>query len=213
MLRCDTSKRKSNLELYRIILMLLIISHHYVINSGVIEVIRLEPLSIKAMFLYFFGAWGKTGINCFIMITGYYMCKNSISIKKFLKILLEVKFYSIIIYCIFIVTGYEKLSLMGVFDAIIPIRRIETNFTNCFEMFYLIIPILNVLVQNMKKKQHEYLLAILGFVYVFLGTFRQVSINYFSWFIVLYFVASYIRLYPRKIFDQKMFWGGYLLSL
>lgn len=202
------TRRDANLELYRIILMLFIIAHHYVVNSGVIEVMRMETVSAKSLFLYFFGAWGKTGINCFVLITGYYMCQSNVSIKKFLKLFLQIKFYAIGIYFIFLVTGYESFSIMGLFDALIPIRMIETNFTNCFEMFYLIIPVLNRLVKNMEKKQHEYLLLILGFVYIFLGTFRQVTFNYFSWFIVLYFIASYIRLYPRKIFDKKVTWGG-----
>lgn len=33
-------KRDSNLELFRIITMLLIVAHHYVVNSGLMEVIR-----------------------------------------------------------------------------------------------------------------------------------------------------------------------------
>ena len=32
--------RDSNLELFRIITMLLIVAHHYVVNSGLMEVIR-----------------------------------------------------------------------------------------------------------------------------------------------------------------------------
>ena len=33
-------QRDSNLELYRIIVMLLIVAHHYVVNSGLINVIN-----------------------------------------------------------------------------------------------------------------------------------------------------------------------------
>ena len=33
-------QRDSNLELFRIITMLLIVAHHYVVNSGLMEVIR-----------------------------------------------------------------------------------------------------------------------------------------------------------------------------
>lgn len=199
--------RCSNIELYRIIGMLLIVAHHYVVNSGATELMKLEPLGPKSIFLYLFGAWGKTGINCFMLITGYFMCTSSISIRKFLKILLEVKFYAIIIYAIFVLTGYESLSVMGIVYAIIPIRSIGTNFTNCFEMFYLLIPLLNILIKNMNKRQHEYLLLVTGFIYIFLGTLRQVTMNYVSWFIVLYFIASYIRLYPRKMYENTKLWG------
>ena len=71
-----SKERNSNLELYRIIVMLLIVAHHYVVNSGLIQVMESEPLSLKNSFFYLYGMWGKTGINCFVLITGYFMCKS-----------------------------------------------------------------------------------------------------------------------------------------
>ena len=40
-------QRNSNLELYRIIVMLLIVAHHYVVNSGLMEEMAKEPLSCR----------------------------------------------------------------------------------------------------------------------------------------------------------------------
>ena len=64
--------RSSNLELYRIFCMLMIVAHHYVVNSGVMSAtgpIGENPHAANSFFLMLFGAWGKTGINCFLMIT------------------------------------------------------------------------------------------------------------------------------------------------
>lgn len=69
--------------------MLLIVAHHYVVNSGLIEKMQESPLSPQSLFYYIFGAWGKTGINCFVLITGYFMCKSQITSKKFLRLLFE----------------------------------------------------------------------------------------------------------------------------
>ena len=74
--------RTSNLELFRIITMLMIVAHHYVVNSGLTQLIYADLSSGKSMFLLLFGAWGKTGINCFVLITGYFMCKSKITFKK-----------------------------------------------------------------------------------------------------------------------------------
>ena len=63
--------RESGIELFRIISMLLIVAHHYVVNSGVLKIANADPLSFNSIFLCLFGAWGKTGINCFVLITGY----------------------------------------------------------------------------------------------------------------------------------------------
>ena len=54
-------ERNSNLELYRIIVMLLIVAHHYVVNSGLIQVMESEPLSLKNSFFIFMGCGGKPG--------------------------------------------------------------------------------------------------------------------------------------------------------
>ena len=127
--------RNSNLELYRIIVMLLIVAHHYVVNSGLGSVLQENPLSGRSIFFYLFGAWGKTGINCFVMITGYFMCKSQITLRKFSKLFFEVLFYNIIIYAIFVITGYEKLSLAGI-ENLIPMRNLNTNFISCFLAFF-----------------------------------------------------------------------------
>lgn len=152
-------ERNSNLELYRIIVMLLIVAHHYVVNSGLMSVMKEEPLHIHSIFLYLFGMWGKTGINCFVMITGYFMYKSHISLRKFMKLLFEIYFYSLIITGTFLLTGYAHPSFSTVFYALVPIQ--------------------------------------------------SWGVNYVSWFVVLYFIASYIRLYgfPIKISNRN---GGWL---
>ena len=66
--------RDSNIELFRVITMLCIVAHHYVVNSGLLELIgKTESLTPNSIFLLLFGWGGKTGINCFLMITGWFM--------------------------------------------------------------------------------------------------------------------------------------------
>ena len=102
----DKQKRSSNIELFRIIMMLSIVAHHYVVNSGVRGAILEPPYAWHHYFLYVFGMWGKIGINCFVLITGYYMCRSDITIRKFLKLLFEILFYNAVIYIAFSIGGY-----------------------------------------------------------------------------------------------------------
>lgn len=203
-------ERSSNLELYRIIVMLFIVAHHYVVNSGLMPMMKEEPLHIQSIFLYLFGMWGKTGINCFVMITGYFMCKSHISLRKFMKLLLEVYFYNIVITGIFLLTGYAHPSFSTVFYALVPIQSFGVNFVACFMVFYLLIPFLNLLIQTMDSKLHLRLVALCLLVYSVIGTMPKITlgVNYVSWFVVLYFIASYIRLYgfPIKISNRNWAW-------
>ena len=91
--------------------MLLIVAHHYVVNSGLMNYdgpIYSSGFNWRSVFLLIFGMWGKIGINCFVLITGYFMCRSKITLKKFLKLILEVLFYRTSIYYIFCISGYKQ---------------------------------------------------------------------------------------------------------
>ena len=208
--------RNSNLELFRILTMISIVAHHYIVNSGLMiadGVVASDPTSIHSIILLLVGAWGKIGINSFVLITGYFMCKSKITLKKFLKIVCEWLFYRYAIGCAFWISGYSTFSFKNLAKLLIPIQNISDGFTSAFVMFFLFIPFLNILVKNMNERQHIKLLLLLGFVYVFLATvpFLHVTFNYVSWFMVLYLISSYIRLYPRATFDNTKIWGTLLV--
>lgn len=206
--------RDSNLELYRIIVMFMILCGHYVFNSGLLEEMW-GNLSPKALFFYAFGIWGKIGINCFVMITGYFMCTSQITIRKFLKLLLQIEFYNVIISSIFLFSGYKGYGISDFLLDIMPFRSISTGFVSCFIFFYLLIPFLNILVQGLSRKLHEKLILLLLTIYCFMNYLPQseVVFNYVSWFVVLYFVSSYIRLYPETIYksNNAKVWGIFSL--
>ncbi len=211
-------KRSSNLELYRIIVMLLIVAHHYVVSSGL--TLQDGPIvtdfpSPKSIFLLLFGIWGKTGINCFLMITGYFMCTKQITFKKYLKLLLEIYFYKIIIYIVFLITGYESLSFFNLMRVVLPIWGVNGNFVDCYLVFFLAIPFLNILIHNLSSKQHLLLIVLVLFVYTVLGSIPRFDIvfNYVTWFAVVYLIASFIRLHTQPVFEKTVLWGWLTIFL
>lgn len=140
---------------------------------------------------------GNTGINCFVFITGYFMCKSSITLRKFLKLFLEVELYNIVIFSMFVLSGYQDFSIKELLFKLVPLRMVETNFTGCFLWFYLCIPFLTVLVTHLDKKRHGLLVLLCLGIYTMTSTLPGFSVimNYVTWFSVLFFIASYIRLY------------------
>ncbi len=137
------------------------------------------------------------------------MCKSQITFKKFVRLLFEVLFYRIVINGIFAASGYAQFTLKSFLMALIPFTEIAQNFTGTYLIFFLCIPFINALIHNLNEKQHIRLLLLLFFTYVLFGTVPSlyVSMNYVSWYMVLYLLASYIRLYPKRIFDSKSFWA------
>ncbi|MBR6918010.1 MAG: acyltransferase [Clostridia bacterium] len=137
------------------------------------------------------------------------MCKSAITLKKFLKLLLEYMFYKITITVLLWILGYGTFSFKSLFFLFIPVKDVSDGFVGTYLIFFLTIPFLNVLIRHLNERQHIKLLLLSGFTYVFISSIPwfSVTMNYVSWFIVLYFFASYIRLYPKALFDKTKIWG------
>lgn len=177
--------------------MLMIVAHHYVVNSGLMQVIKESDDILSSGVMLLFGAWGKTGINCFVLITGYFMCKSTFSLKKLIKLYLQITFYGLVIYGVFCVAGKESFSAVRALWIMWPVKSISDNFVVCFLVFYLFIPFLNLLVKSMDRRIHGSLAALLTVIFSVLPTFPRIGMshNYVTWFMALYMIASYIRIY------------------
>ena len=198
--------------------MMLIVAHHCVVNSGLTALCTEasevcgpmieNPLSINTLILWAIGMWGKTGINCFLLITGYFMCTSKITLRKFIKLMSWIYFYKIVIYIIFLLSGYETLSPVRLIQLISPVWGFNVNFTSCFIGFWLTIPFWNILIHNMTKRQHEILLVLLLGMYTLCGSVPKfdVAMNYVTWFGIIYLISSYIRLHPHPIMENKKVW-------
>ena len=205
--------RKSNLELYRIIVMLLIVAHHSVWHSGIMTTLSQDPFCTKSIFYYVLGMWGKTGIDCFVLITGYFMCKSHITLRKYLKLLFEVAFYNLAIYGIFVGLGKQPFSMSELFFCFFPFQEIGGLFVPCFLLFYLFIPYLTIVVNHIDKKMHARLIALCLCIYTLTITLPhfQVIMNHITWYSVLFFIASYIRNYGLFPSISTKRWGGITL--
>lgn len=195
--------------------MLMIVAHHFVVLSGLDKVggpMSVNPFSLNSIYLFLFGMWGKTGINCFLMITGYFMCTSKISVRKFLKLYLWILFYRVTLTVIFLIAGRTTLSprLLLIFLPFTSIR--SDNFASAFMAWWLFIPFLNILINNITKKQHLYLIGLLILIfsiYSFVPKVLGIDVNPICWFSTIYVIASYIRKYPETIYksDSAKAWG------
>lgn len=203
-----STDRNSNIELLRILLMILLIASHYVHNSGLLDVIYSSPIGLKSYIILIFGMWGKPAINCFVLITGYFMCDKEIKYSKIIKLICQVLFYNIIIYFIFVLLGEQTFSITGFLKCLNPIPSISQNFVSCYIVFFFFIPFLNILIKNMSRKKHFIILTILLTMFTVLGSIPRYEIewNYVAWFATLYLLASYFKQYMDKVLHNKRLW-------
>ncbi len=207
--------RSSNLELLRIISMLAIIAHHYVVNSGITQSYDFTNITANMVFLQLWGMWGKTAINVFVLITGYFMCTSKLTWQRFIKMYAEAKFYQILGFIVFAVAGYEVISAKSIFKLLFGyLYGVNNGFTPSFFAMYLFIPFLNKIIHRFSKKELGGLVLILLGLFTFPATFffNHLIFHHVFWYIALYFLAAYIRLYPN-CFTECTKYAGIALAV
>ena len=65
-------KRRTNLELLRIVAMIMIVFHHLACHSSFL----LDGLSIGRLWINLISIGGKIGVSLFVLITGYFMIEK-----------------------------------------------------------------------------------------------------------------------------------------
>lgn len=204
-------KRSSNIELLRIIMMIAIIAHHFVVNSGVTQLYDFSRITHNMLFLQIFGFAGKAMINGFLLISGYFMIKQKTSFKKIIRLYLQIKFYVFVIYLIMIILGYETFSLVSLFKTVFSmIKGVNVGFTATFFLLYILMPFINRFINNITEKQYTVLLFILFFFYTIIPTFFIINDTFdeIGWYITMYLAGGYIRLYLNEIklsFNKSVF--------
>lgn len=192
--------RKSNIELLRIFSMLLIITLHF--TGHCIDVTYFEVFSPLWFIGWLIRGIGYISVNCYVLVSGYFLCKSEFKIKKLLLLVFETLFYSVSIYLLLLLTNKVDFSVFSFIKSCIPILSGEYWFVTIYTGLYLLSPFLNLTLNNMTQKLHFSFCILLFVIFSVIPTFAFFSkwLNYgggygIVWFIVLYFISSYIRKY------------------
>ena len=194
--------RDSNIEMLRIIAMLFILFHHYALYNSLYN---LDVSNMNKYIGIILFSLGKIGVNIFILITGYFSIKKIFSIKKLIKLWLEVVFYSVGVTFVFAISGKVQLNFKELIKFIFPISFNKYWFITIYIILYTLMPFINRYVKKVNKEQYQKLLVILFFLCVGLYSIMYSSTTYsmneslplsnIIFYILVYLIGGYIRLY------------------
>lgn len=196
--------RKTNLELLKVVSTIMIIILHY-LNGNMGGALK-ETLSntFNYYFIRVIESFCIIAVNCFVLITGYFMItKNSIRIKKVANLILISLFYSLVLYGISVLLKINTFSFNGLTTALMVMYNSKW-FIVVYIGLYLLIPYLNKITLDMEKSQYRKFLIILFSILSIIPTaFPEVCYNDKGYgilsFILLYFIGGYIRLYYKPV--------------
>lgn len=156
---------------------------------------------------YFFTPGGKICFDTFIAISCWFLVDQTFKTERFLKMWLEVFFYSVGTMVVAALLG----STFGGFEwfgACLPITGAVQGYAQTYLAFYLMLPLLTKLSNGMNKNQNIFVIIVMTF-FVFL--FRFISNIIWSeqsiycrliLFVYIYFLMRYAKKYPLKWQDN-----------
>lgn len=206
--------RQINLDVLRVLSMLLIILFHSIIHSGVLEAMEIDGGFVHIV-EYFFYAITQVCVNLYVLISGYFLVNSKFKVAKLIQLWLEVVFYSLVQRLIFIALGVKAFSVASVISCFFPVITGRYWFVTIYFGMYLLFPFFNIVIHAMKKEQHTALNVILFILLSGMVTLHPSldGLNKgggwgIAWFIVLYFAAAWFRLY----YQPNGKWVGKLLG-
>ena len=93
--------RQANIELLRIIAMLMVVTLHYLIK-GQAAISLEQDTGILNLLLWFLKAMCIVTINVYVLISGYFLVEAKWKLSRLLTLWLQVMFYSlgVVCYCV-----------------------------------------------------------------------------------------------------------------
>lgn len=219
------NKRMANVELLRIIAMVMVIVMHFLARSDNLLALDM-PIDSVRIIGTLLESFCVVAVNAYVLISGYFGVKGAFKPGKAVVFLCQIWFYALLIPPVLMAAGISTLAdEQGVYGLIMYCLPIETEhywFATSYLMLYLLTPVLNIAVKNMSKKQLQ--ITIGGLLILFSGIKSISPVGFsafdkygydFSWFICVYLVAAYFSLYGSRFFERRgwlTYAGSCLLS-
>ena len=195
--------RQSNFELLRIVSMVMIIAHHIAVHSGFD--FPVEVISVNRIWIQFLRLGGKIGVDIYILISGYFLVSSDkVRINKALRFWIQLFTYSVSIFVVLvIILKTEPFSITEAIKSLLPLSLKGWWFSTSYFALYLLHPYINRLLLSFDRMQYKRYLVLILCVWCVIPTFlhRSLDRNNLAWFIVLYSIAGYYKLYGKDAID------------
>ena len=199
--------RKNGLDILKIFSMFFVVIYHTTIYG--VDLAILSKYSIQYWTIIGLKSISIVCVNCFVLITGYFLSKSHVNYKKLIRLWIQVEMYSVGIYlflCFIPGTGID-FNVKTLITQMFPILTNQYWFFTDYLLLMIFIPLLNIFIQNVSKREYKKILLVLFITFSILPTFNIFGDPFGTnkgcsviWFIFVYLVAAYLREYsvPKK---------------
>lgn len=205
------SKRLANIELLRIIAMMMVIMLHYLDKGGLLPNMSLT-MGINGYVAWILETLSNVAVNVYVLISGYFLVESEFKFRKVINLVLQVLFYTIVITVLACASGIFQFKDLDIYHTILQIFPFQMEhywFVTAYIIMYMLSPVLAAGIKNIPKRQLQIVIAIFTFFMCVEKSILPVRLQIDNkgydalWLICLFLVAAYIRLYGIKFLQKK----------
>ena len=186
--------RSSNLELLRILCMLLIIGDHLTGQSGIADYTTL-PSSFAFCLI---GCGSRIACSIFVLIGGWFLCEQPYKTRRPLSLWLSLWLYTVPVTLLCKLAGLD-VSWGALRWAAFPASTRQLWFISDYLLLLLCVPLLNRLLRRLSRPAHRGLLAVLAVPLIVYPTLfgENGAVSDTAWmFLYEYLLIAYLRRWP-----------------
>ncbi len=208
-LQKDT-KRMSNIELLRILAMMMVIMLHYLGKGNLLPQMQ-GPITANGYAAWAMETLSIVAVNVYMLISGYFLSGSGFKTGRLLGLLCQILCYSIMVPVVLAAFGVltpGDLNLYVLLQYVFPVQMEQYWFATAYVVMYLFSPILGIAVRSMKKRQLQAVICILLLLFSLNKSILPVRLVIDNkgydglWFVCVYLVAAYMRLYGMPFFKN-----------
>lgn len=206
----EPKKKNANVELLRIITMMMVTMLHALGKSNLL----LPMNAIDSVNGWI--AWGLEilsicAVNVFMLISGYFLINSKFKLGRLLEVILETMFYSLAPFLVCYALGMVKMEDLNIYVLLqyyTPIHMETYWFITAYVVTYLLSPFLSAGIHSMEKKQLRTVILCLLAYECFLKSISPVKYvmdgrGYtFLWYCILFLIGAYFRKYGFRVLDR-----------
>lgn len=205
------NKRMANIEVLRLLAMMMVVSLHYLAKGEILPELT-EPFSVKGHIAWILESFSIAAVDVYVLISGYFLVETGFRCKRIFSLVLQVVFYTCSIPVILVLTGVlprSEITFYNILQDIFPVNMLHYWFVSAYVLMFLFTPVLNAAVHVMKKRQLEAAIIVLLIMESLFKTVLPVRLSLDNlgydayWFMVVYLIAAYIRLYGISFLEKK----------
>ena len=208
----ETKARQKNLEKLRCLAMMMVVILHFLGKGNLLGDVSAPEMSMVGAAAWVLEALCIVAVNCYMLISGYFLCESSFKLNRLLGLYLQVWMYSVGVGLAAWAAGQvpaDEVNIHYFLSLLFPISMGHYWFMTAYVFLYLLFPLIGIAVKRMTKEQLTLVLALCLGAFCVLKSVLPFRLEEdgqgydFLWYLCVFLVAVYIRKFGIKFLEKR----------